>query len=169
MRQKENQASKALPAFTFIEILLVVAMLVILATIVVFAINPSKQLSNTKNSQRQMDVKTLVDSINQYELDNGSIPAGIDTTLRMLGTSTSGCNVSCTITLPSGVTSTPTTANACIDIKPTMAPKYLVDIPFDPLMGNSGNTYYAVMKTAGNRIAAFACGAELGQVIGASR
>jgi type II secretory pathway pseudopilin PulG len=95
MFQAKDRQARSLPAFTFIEILLVVATLVILAAIVVFAINPTKQLAQTRNSQRRLDVKSLVDSINQYELDNGLAPAGIDDALRVIGTATSGCNISC--------------------------------------------------------------------------
>src|SRR3989338_2753984 len=91
--------------FTLLEILLVVAAIGILAGIVIVAINPGKQLATTRNTTRRADVGTLSNAFYQYAIDHGSrFPSGIDTTLRMIGTSASGCNVNCgsTGSAPSG-------------------------------------------------------------------
>src|SRR5579872_1550945 len=64
--------------FTLLEILLVVAAISILAGIVIIAINPTKQLGDTRNAQRRNDVTTILNAIYQYSLDNnGSIPPTI--------------------------------------------------------------------------------------------
>lgn len=89
------RTTEPLAAFTFIETLLAIAVIAILAAIVIFALNPAKQLAQTRNSQRRLDAKSLVNSLNQYQLDNGALPAGIDDVLRVIGTATSGCNISC--------------------------------------------------------------------------
>ncbi len=87
---------KKVPAFTLLEILLVVAAIAVLAGIVIVAINPARQLAASRNAARQSDASAILNSIYQYSLDNnGSFPASIDTNLRMLGTSGSGCTVSC--------------------------------------------------------------------------
>ena len=93
MSKKTKHNNKA---FTLLEILLVVAAISILAGIVIIAINPSKQLGDTRNAQRQSDVETLSNALYQYAIDNnGLLPSGIDSNLRMLGTDSSGCDVSC--------------------------------------------------------------------------
>jgi len=82
--------------FTLLEILLVVAAIAILAGIVIVAINPGKQLADTRNATRQTDVKTISDAVYQYSFDHGgAFPSGIDTNLRMLGTDPSSCAVNC--------------------------------------------------------------------------
>lgn len=96
--------------FTLLEILLVVAAIAILAGVVIVAVNPGKQLADTRNATRQTDVKTISDAVYQYSFDHGGVfPSGIDTNLRMLGTSGSGCGVSCGNTATSSPVTTPQT------------------------------------------------------------
>ncbi len=65
--------------FTLLEILLVVGIISILAGIVILAINPTKQLGDTRNAQRRSDVLTILNAVYQYSIDNnGSLPADID-------------------------------------------------------------------------------------------
>ncbi len=63
--------------FTLIEILLVVAAIAILAGIVILAINPGKQLGETRNAQRRSDVTTILNGVYQYSIDTGAVPSAI--------------------------------------------------------------------------------------------
>ncbi len=83
------------PGFTLIELLLVLAIIAALAVIVIIAINPFRQLAQSRNASRSSDVNTILNAVNQYVLDNGTVPSGISDSLRMIGTATSGCAVSC--------------------------------------------------------------------------
>src|SRR5689334_16750558 len=67
--------------FTLLEILLVVALIAILAGVVILALNPTKQLSDTRNAARNVDVNTILNAIYQYEIDTGSLPASLTTTI----------------------------------------------------------------------------------------
>ena len=82
--------------FTLIELILVIAIISILAVIVIFALNPSKQLAEAHNSVRWQAVNTFVKAVGQYQVDHaGQLPSGVSTTLQMLGTDGSGCAADC--------------------------------------------------------------------------
>ena len=81
MKKTSNQKG-----FTLLEILLVVAAIAILAGIVILAINPSKQLGDTRNAQRRADVSTILNGVYQYTIDNnGTLPATIGVVQTPLG------------------------------------------------------------------------------------
>lgn len=56
--------------FTLIELLIVIAIIAILAIIIIIAINPSKILEKSRDSQRFSDLTTLATAINLYLADN---------------------------------------------------------------------------------------------------
>lgn len=115
-------------AFTLIEILLVVAAIAILAGIVIFAINPSKQLAETRNTRRTVDVSTIYNALYQYSIDHrGAYPSSVDSNWRMLGTATSGCGIIC----GGGVSSSSQSDDSLIDNS---------EASFD--LGNYTNTQY---------------------------
>lgn len=144
-------------AFTLIEVLLVVAAIAILAGITILAINPSKQLATVRDNQRTSNVKAIMEAIGQYNLDNpGTLPAGIDASWRQLGTAASGCTISC---------GDASTTAACLDIASSLTPKYLVSIPFDPSIGSTSSTGYAVRQSSNGRIYVRGCNMEQSSVL----
>src|SRR4051812_26062035 len=101
--------------FTLIEVLLVVAIIAILAGIVIIAINPNKQLADSRNAQRSADVTTILNAAYQYAVDNNSIPSTITTTAtEVCATGSASCT---------GLTDLSTL---------TTSAKYLVSMPKDP-------------------------------------
>jgi len=150
--------------FTLLEILLVVAAIAILAGIVIIAINPNKQLGETRNAQRRSDVNSVLNAIYQYSIDNnGTMPADIDSTYtsaQVLGTGASGCDSTCTAT---------TTAAACVDLTDELIPTYLTGIPFDPSTGAASNTDYYIERLDTGRIMIGSCDAEQSATIQVTR
>ncbi|MBD3362143.1 prepilin-type N-terminal cleavage/methylation domain-containing protein [Candidatus Dojkabacteria bacterium] len=138
--------------FTLLEILLVVAALAILAGIVILAINPGKQLAETRNAQRRQDVNTILNAVYQWSLDNnGTLPATITTTATEICASDAS---DCT---------------GYIDLSAlTSTGVYLVAIPEDPQATGNG-AGYGIMRDANNRITVMASGAELGETIRVTR
>ncbi len=149
--------------FTLLEILLVVAAIGILAGIVILALNPGKQLGDTRNAQRRADVNTILNAAYQYSIDNsGNFPGGIDAitaSSQVLGTAVAGCNTTCTAT---------TTVVACANLTSTI-PTYIVGIPQDPSSGNAANTDYYINRVASGRLTVGACNPERGVVISVTR
>lgn len=138
--------------FTLLEILLVVAAIAILAGIVIIAINPSKQLGDTRNAQRQADVTTILNAVYQYALDNnGTLPASITTTA-------------------TGVCATGGTCTGLIDLSVlTASGKYIVSIPRDPQSPTGNTTNYTIMKDVNGRVVVTAPAAENSKTISVTR
>lgn len=146
----KNSMKNIRAGFTLLEILLVVATIGILASIVIFAINPGKQLADTRNAQRKVDVNTILNAIKQYQIDNrGDLPSeGYSPTITT--DSTEICR---------------TDVNDCsslIDMQElTNNGKYLVAIPIDPSNESISGTGYFV-KLTNSRVTVEAPSAENG-------
>ena len=128
--------------FTLLEVLLVVAIIAILAGIVILAINPNKQLGDSRNAQRSADVNTLLNAVYQYEIDNnGALPA--TGTGVVIPTSPTAAVEVCKN--PGG------TCTTTVDLGTSLvsgATKYLTAIPVDPkCVGcNANGSGYKIQK-----------------------
>lgn len=137
--------------FTLLEILLVVAAIAILAGIVILAINPSKQLGDTRNAQRRSDVATILNATYQYTLDNnGTLPATILVSADCPAVANQICKTGgdCTGLIDLGVV--------------TADQKYLTSMPSDPQGTSTDSTSYNIAKSANGRVTVCAPLAEGG-------
>ena len=137
--------------FTLIELLVVIGILTVLLSIVLVAINPSRQFSQANNTQRRSDVSAILNAIHQYAADHkGSLPAGI-TTSSLVIKKTGGADI-CSLLIPT----------------------YIAALPTDPTTGTTFtdctayDTGYSVIKNADNRVTVTAT-AELSEVISVTR
>ncbi len=142
--------------FTLLEVLLVVAIIAILAGIVIIAINPGKNLGDTRNSQRSADVNTILNAVYQYSLDNnGTVPAGITSTAtEICATGAASCT-------------------ALVDLSAiTASEKYVVKIPQDPQCATvcaTNGVGYKINKDTSGRIVVAAPYAENGKTISVTK
>ena len=151
--------SSSRQGFTLIELLLVIGIIAILASIVIVAINPTKQLGDARDAQRRSDVNTILNAVYQYAIDNnGNLPTGIPTT-----TAKPICQVD--------VDPTTCTTGAMLGVSlRQLSGSYLVSIPRDPRVTSTGTgTRYNIVRDANGRITVNAPGAEQDTSISVTR
>ncbi len=144
--------------FTLIELLVVIGILAVLLAIVLVAINPAKQFSQSNDTQRSSDVNAILNAIHQYAADNkGTLPA----------------TFSSNPAAPTAVSTAGTGAAFC----DALVTEYLAALPGDPTAGEPAleadcaayNTGYTVFQSAdNNRITVTATG-EITPVIQVTR
>jgi prepilin-type N-terminal cleavage/methylation domain-containing protein len=137
--------------FTLIEMLVVIAIIGILASVVLVSLSSVR--AKGRNAQRSGDVSTILNAVYQYAIDNNNqLPPAITTT------PTDICRtgaVSCT---------------GLIDLSIlTTGQKYLVSMPFDPLSTSTTDTGYQISKNINNRITVSAPQAESSTTISVTR
>jgi type IV pilus assembly protein PilA len=126
MNTKKNLTNKK-RGFTLIEILVVIGIIALLATIVIVAVNPAKQFAQARNSQRTSNVNAILNSIGQRFADNKGVFAGAYT----IGANTYTCGP-----IPLVATGINTTMAADI-VTATgnlgcLTPTYISSMPTDP-------------------------------------
>jgi prepilin-type N-terminal cleavage/methylation domain-containing protein len=140
--------------FTLVELLVVVAVLGVLLTIAIVAINPARQFAQANNRKRQSDIVAILNAITQYTIDQkGDAP-----------------NV---ITSQAGFIS-----KDSIDLCAFIVPSYIAGLPTDPQLGGGQpvtdcasqyNTFYDISIDVTDRVTVTAPGSELNEVITATR
>lgn len=153
--------------FTLIELLLVIGIIALLASIVIAAINPTKQLADARNAQRNSDAVTILNAVYQYSVDNnGALPSTLTG-----GVTWQVCNNTGN---PSAVCYDDIVPSQSLaDLKQALVPKYLVGIPHDPSIPDptsaSGTNYMIYKDQETRRITVTAPAAENGLVINVTR
>lgn len=109
--------------FTLIEILIVIGMLAVLATVVLVAVNPLRQFAQARNSQRQANVSAILNAVSNRIADNRGILNGVD----------------CSVNIPEEgqYIATSDTAGDTVDLRPCLVPAYISDLPYDPEIGSN--------------------------------
>lgn len=136
--------------FTLMELLIVIGIIAILAAIVIIAINPARQLAQSRNSQRWSNVNALLNAIHQQSLENsGNVDAAI----------TAVCPAIQAIDSGAGGTGVNLSA---------LSPNFLAALPTDPSSASGVNTGYTVCRET-NRVTVAAPAQELNATITATR
>lgn len=127
---------KKFKGFTLIELLIVIAIVAILAAVTLIAINPGRQLAQTRDARRWSEANAILNALSQYQIDNGAVPSCAETTTPV----EVGPGTTCTLD--------------------ELVPTYIAGIPTGPLSGE----YYRAWVTTTTppyRINVDAPGAEL--------
>ncbi|MEI6042471.1 MAG: type II secretion system protein [bacterium] len=107
----------ATAGFTLIEVLVVIGILAILATVVLVAVNPAKQFKTARDSQRTANVASVLNAVSQNIADNGGV----------FSCNGEAKNIPTTFEpMKSGV------GAGVFDIADCISPTYISSLPFDP-------------------------------------
>lgn len=148
---KNQNQNKAQSGFTLIELIVVIGILAVLFTIVLVAINPSRQFKAANDTKRRNDVNAILNAVYQYSADNkGALPSGIGATATAVSTAGTG-------------------AAFCSAVVPT----YIAALPTDPGVAafvdcTAYDTGYSII-TASGRVTVSAPSAESGTPITVTR
>jgi prepilin-type N-terminal cleavage/methylation domain-containing protein len=105
--------------FTLIEILIVMAIIAMLASIVIIAINPARQFATARNTQRWVAINSILNATNQNIIDNqGTFDF-------------SGCDAT---SMPASATVIKKTNG--VDLCGCLVATYLAALPYDPSTGS---------------------------------
>lgn len=145
---KQNQG------FTLIEILLVIGIIAVLATVVIVALDPATRFRDARDARRQSDIESISTAIQQYLIDNkGVFPPGLDATEKQIAISMDTCSIDTGGCVVAGATD-------CIDLSVSLA-RYLKEVPYDPTPGlGTDHSHYSIVLDANNIVTVRACDTE---------
>ncbi len=152
--------------FTLIEILVVIGIIAVLATIVLIAINPARQFAQARDTQRVSNVNAILNAIGQRIADNkgtfGGTFAGLTCPTITATTSVQTMNILNDIT---------TTTSTDIGLG-CLAPTYVTAIPTDPTAFSTPDTGYDLKVETianGGRLTVSAPSGEINGTISVTR
>lgn len=155
MRNRQNRA------FTLIEVLVVIGIIAILATVVLVAVNPSRQFKLARDSQRTSNVNAILNSIHQNMAEHKGVFSCSGTSRSLPATSTM---------IKSG------SIGDLSDIASCIVPDYISALPFDPSITgahftdtNDYDTGYSFHVDTNGRISVQAVGELVSEPISVTR
>ncbi|MDA1334727.1 MAG: prepilin-type N-terminal cleavage/methylation domain-containing protein [bacterium] len=155
--------------FTLIELLIVIAILAILAAVAFVALDPLTRFRDARDSTRFSDITAILGAIKIHQVDSGgpyayeishNASTATGTPFMITGsqnaTSTSGCNLSCDVTIASG---------NCIGLGQLATLGYLGKIPTSTngtvnWSSESDSTGYYLVLNSNNSVTVGACESE---------
>jgi prepilin-type N-terminal cleavage/methylation domain-containing protein len=156
------------PAFTLVELLIVISIIVVLAAATLVAIDPARRLHESRNAVRSSDIATILEAVKKYQVDFGGVlPTDVaalsDGEFAIIGTDDGDLECSAGTFYTTGVLACTGGgaggAGDCVNLS-AMGSNYISAIPFDTVTGSLENSDYYIGKDANGAITVGACGEE---------
>lgn len=145
-----KQTNKKSRGFTLIEILVVIGIIAVLASVVIVAVNPSHQFKLARDSQRVSNVNAILNTIGQNISEHK-------------GLFTCGSTTTALPSVPTIVRSATSTSG--FDLAACVVPAYISSLPFDPTVSGGHytsasdyDTGYVIYQDAAGRVTANSTG-----------
>lgn len=143
--------------FTFIEVLIAMALIAMLASVVIVAANPARQFATGRNTKRWEGINSVLNAIHQNVVDHQGI-------------------FTCASSIPT-TTATTIKKTGGVDLCSCLVPDYVAGLPYDPSATGASYTdcstydtgYTVIQSTTTGRITVAAPSAELSETIEVSR
>lgn len=103
--------------FTLVELLVVIGLLGVIATVSIILINPQAQINKSNDGLRKSDLVKIQSALEIYRADNGDYPGNIGWCSQLSSVSYQ-------------------------DIRQALTPQYMSTLPTDPKFGNTTEDYY---------------------------
>ncbi len=139
-------------AFTLIELIIVIAIIGVIASSIIIAINPTERLGKAKDAQRLTEAEGIEEAIERYTADNGELPPSIASKEEyipyIITITTNGNSLSCVEVLGDVDE---------VNIN-TELEDYLPSLPIDPDINDEptyGTGYY--LRKVGNNVTVTPC------------
>ncbi len=148
-------------AFTLVELLIVIGVIAVLASLAFVALDPLARFQESRNAQRWTDVNAVLEAVKLDQVDNGGtyLEAISDLTADLYYLIGAGdtCNVTC-------VNPTIVLQSDCVDLEGLLDENYLQEIPFDPFTtgADSDHSYYYLVRHSGGALTVGSCDEEQG-------
>ena len=153
---------KKTKGFTLVELLVVVGIIAIIASVVFVTLEPARRFGDARNSARWSEVVSILNAVIKYQVDNngawpGSPTPVQGTTYVIANTQTGGST--CTAS---------SSATTKLDLS-VLVPTYLSELPVDPSGTTTAETEYYFERLEGGIINIGACQPENSATIKVAR
>lgn len=154
-------------AFTVIELVIVVGIIVILVAAIFVSVDPIKRSHESRNAHRFNDVKTILGAVENYKNENNGalvaeladVSAGKFVIIGHKENDDTRCAEYDTAALACAADSSDAGDADCIALT-QLGDSHLESLPFDPKSGDLNDTKYYISRDSNNEITVGACDSE---------
>lgn len=166
-------------AFTLIELLIVVSIIAIVASVVFVSLDPLTRFRDSRDAKRWVDISAILSAIKIDQVDNGGVYMSSvanmtpgEVYMLVDGTSVGANCVAANTYCDVAVTSGASVADHCLDVAELVSQGYLGSVPVSPkgsYAWNKNITGYTLEKGSTGILTVRACESENAAEIKASR